>query len=108
MWSMRSQGIDQPGADSVSAERLPDDHDRVARQTWREFAHVGGRNRDAAGGRRKTNAREMEENCAASPFSAPREVLVKHECQVVDMVLAPHSVGAVSRGEAHRPIVTRA
>ena len=41
-------------------------------------------------------------------LGAPRIILVKHEGQVVEMVVAPHPVGAIDGGQAHGAIVTRA
>ena len=56
----------------------------------------------------KPIAREMEEDRAAAPLGPPREILVEHECQIIEMILAPHPVGAVARRQAHGPIVARA
>ena len=42
------------------------------------------------------------------PFGAPGEILVEDEGQIVKMIVAPHPVGAVGRGEPDRAIVARA
>src|SRR5271166_5965516 len=50
----------------------------------------------------------MKEDRAAAPLGAAAEILVEHEGEVVEMVLAPHSVGAVCGGQANGAIVARA
>ncbi len=90
------------------AQALPDRHHRAPRETRGELAHVGGGNRDAAGGGRKARAGEMEEDRAAAPLGATGEILVEHESQIVEMIVAPHAVGAVGGGQPHRAIVARA
>ena len=66
------------------------------------------RNRDAAGRRGQAGPREVEENRAAAALGAPRIILVEHEGQVIEMIVAPHPVGAIGGGQAHGAIVTRA
>ncbi len=56
----------------------------------------------------KPRTREMEENRAAAALGAPGEILIEHESQIIKMILAPHAVRAVARGQAHGPIVARA
>ena len=89
-------------------QSLPDRHDRAAREPRSELAHVGGGNRDAAGGGGEAGTREVEEDRAAAPLGAPRKILVEHEGQVIEMIVAPHPVGAIGGGQAHGAIVTRA
>ena len=43
-----------------------------------------------------------------APLGAPRKILVKHEGQIIEMIVAPHPVGAIGGGQAHGAIVTRA
>ena len=93
-----------PASNSGSA----DHHHRVPTETRSEFTHVGGGNRDTAGGRGAARAREVEENRAAAALCAAGEVLIQHENQIVEMILAPHVVGAVGRRKPHRAIVARA
>src|SRR5271166_4237542 len=89
-------------------EWLPYFHHRAAREARAELPHIGGKDRDAAGGGREISPREMKEDGAASPLGAAREILVEDEGHIVEMIVAPHAVRAVGGGQSHGAIVARA
>ena len=104
----RSSDWATTGSARTGPSSLANIHDAIAGKAGREPAHVGRGDRDAAGGRGQAGTRNMEEDRAALALGAAREILVEHEDQVVETVLAPHPVGAVGGRQADRPVVARA
>ena len=56
----------------------------------REPAHVGGADRHAAGRRGEARPSDMKEDRAAPALPAQREIVVEHEGQIIEVVVAPH------------------
>jgi hypothetical protein len=52
------------------SERLSNRHDGAAPEAWGELPHIGGGNRDAAGGRSEPGTGEVEEDCAPAALAA--------------------------------------
>jgi hypothetical protein len=100
--------VSRCGMRRSKAKSLPYRHYGAPCEARGKFAHVGGGDSDAAGGWSEAGAGEVEEDRAAASLGATRIILVEHEGQIIKMIVAPHAVGAIGGGQAHRAIVTRA
>ena len=79
---------------------------RARRGASRRIAAAGMATQPAVGER---SARAMWKKIALPrALGAAREILVEHEGQIVERVFAPHAVGGVARGRAHRAVVVAA
>src|SRR5436305_9450733 len=77
----------------------------VRPQPLQQMQHRRFRHRDAAGGRLKIVARQMQEHRAAPPCGARAKIVIDLDDEIVEMVLAPQAVAAAVAVEPHRLVV---
>src|SRR5437667_4377847 len=77
----------------------------VRPQPLQQRQHRRFRHRNAAGGRLKIVARQMQEHGAAAPCDAWTKVVIDRDDEIVEMVLAPQAVAAVVAVKPHRHVV---
>ena len=72
----------------------------VRSQPREEAVQRGARQRDAAGRRRKSGPRHMDEHRAAAPGDARAGIVIELDQQVVELVAAGQAVAALAAGRA--------
>ncbi len=98
------QGRDQLQRYSSSSDR---EH-RPARKARQQPAQIVVTNRDAALGRRKSWSRAMKKNGAAAPPSPRRKIIIEHDHDVVEVIVAPQIFVRSPERRHNRAIIHRA